>query len=894
MMPVRERHGALVRGLAVLVLCVSLLGCSGLRWTRWDAEGRYEDVVAEASRARTRPRGQAARAYARALVRLDRTEQARDVLQSDFRHGGDPVSLLALADLEYALGRIGIAALHYERVIELGRKHVRGRADVCAVLERRVRALVDAGEGLAAEHSLEVRANACPAIAGEEGLYGRIDAAARREVDARIDGTRCPLPGCVEARTADRIAAIERALAEAAEAGPAELRAVARRHRAEVDAEGVAAILLAELHAPVGQALLGDDELVRLIGSKRWGDLAPVVASKGEAEAAYLQLRLAEVVRDLPVTPSPLRAAGQREQWFTYALEGSGASAWRLLAWRGDLTSVELELSSRYRPRATDVIDVDAHAPEHWSARVPYDDESTPAMLAVARLRWAAGRRDLALELARHRLALAEAHGDPRAAAWAGDEAKRHLAWGRPWQALAIAEAVTSDELAPLREATASAIALQGAVCGGPCPGDDDRDLVARVLGDAWVQSRSEAIASLDGAALPSPDDRCPSLGELLEPDARGPLAEALAAARTDLRAPGRAEQLVAAIEAEPAMVCAARFVIPLLAFGQHALAAGRLGDAIALATPPEAGRERVTEADLSIVSGDWMRAETLMRVATAEVDAPMQQWLAFARRAHAVESRDLELVALREALLHDPGLGHRGIRLALVEQALHDRFRAWAEANTEVGREAVMRHVDDELARLAPAQRWAEREALAAHVLAARWVRPEHGSVLVEILVPDAEAHPRAAARLRGEEASGLRARSPWDEEGLAWEVRHAGRHEVPIATQVFADPTDVEGLRLALATHARDWSVRRRIAAGLAAYGTALARVHAVSELRSMADPAGRSRIDALLLAGATAVPANEGEAPSRTRTHVVGDPEWLLHLVFDLDLEPTLVAR
>ncbi|MFO7564468.1 MAG: hypothetical protein R6X02_17610 [Enhygromyxa sp.] len=99
---------------------------------------KSEDWVELDRRARAQkqpPRGKAARAWAQALVELDKLDEARALLLRDFRSGGQEASLLALADLERGLGLRGIAAAHYTRLIDINLDTVQRSPELEAICE---------------------------------------------------------------------------------------------------------------------------------------------------------------------------------------------------------------------------------------------------------------------------------------------------------------------------------------------------------------------------------------------------------------------------------------------------------------------------------------------------------------------------------------------------------------------------------------------------------------------------------------------------------------------------------------------------------------------------------------------------------------------------------------
>lgn len=388
---------------AALVLWVGP-ACGGAI-VRLTTKGAYDEAIAHAEAMRRPPRGRAARAFATALSERGRHEQARGVLLADFRRGGELRSLVALADLERALGLEGIAASHYARVADLSRESLGGRDEVCSLLRRRAAVWAAEGAGLAAERDLARAASLCgspsdPAGAAElRRLEAAIDGSAQAEVDARVARSRCG-DGCDDAAAPARPEALAQAQAQARAQGLAALRQHAAHAGVELPARDVVAILVADLQGKAGEPLLTDDETRGLVGEQRWSELAPVVMSEAPETASYVQLRLAAVMPDVPVTLRSRTGPGELDVWLARAVEVDDAHGWRVLAWAGDVTAAELAIGSRWRPSRGEVIPAPADAapstasgrgeaptppavepapppevggvspPEHWTARV--------------------------------------------------------------------------------------------------------------------------------------------------------------------------------------------------------------------------------------------------------------------------------------------------------------------------------------------------------------------------------------------------------------------------------------------------------------------------------------------------------------------------------------------
>lgn len=883
-----------VCGILSLLFALWCATSCGQRLVRLEAQGRHEEVIARASQARWRPRHAAARAYAAALHATGQSEHARDVLLEDYRRGGDLRSLVALADLELGLGRDGIAAVHYTRAATLQRRVLAGRKQVCDLFERRALAFVELGEGEAALDDLQRVQELCRR-APTRATIERARRVARVQVDARVDATRCKTTACVSARAAERVAAVEGALAHAR--SPAELRRVAARLRASLPPARVIELVLADARGRAGDALVDDDELRSWIGESVPESFRDPLGALPAAEGAYVRLRLDRVLAASP-DGGPVGAT-QRLLWLDRALVIADVVPSRVLAYAGDLAGVELGLASAWRPATVD------RAPgaatglkigEHWAGRIAPTTGNLSALLLVARLRGAAGEQDLELQLARTIATRADAAKVPGTHVVIGREAARALAWGRPWSALAIADAIPRAELDSVRAAAATGILLSAAVCGGPCPDDDDRAVVERVLGSEWmtaIEPRLRELALARARTLARADG-CPTLAELFAPDAGGPLARTLAELHERPDAPGVDAALVAAIEADPALACSGRIAVPLLAARAPVLGAARLAEMLAHAPEIRASDVLGLHAALALVAGEQERAEMLAIAAGGEASDPGRSWREIAEVARATDVRDVEMQALRELVLVRADFDEPVARRELVAHAVRDVVRSWGAGKTPAGREASRRNVDDWVDEAALAQRWGRRERLAATIAERSWFKDPHEEEFAELILPTGpvrDAHRVALARL------GLAERvideASWSPSALAWIVTHRKIAAPPIVAQLFGDPERNEEARLAFAKHGRDWGVRRRIAVGLAAYGSRSARVRAAEALREMtADvPAARRELELLLLDAPAAIePVANVEDPPRA-VGLVDDRHALSRVVFGLPLEPAL---
>jgi len=891
------------RGLASVSVALLLLAgpaCSGGAVVRLTKKGAYDEAIAEAEGMRRPPRGRAARAFATALTERGRHEQARGVLLADFRHGGELRSLVALADLERGLGLDGIAASHYARAADLSRESLQGRADVCTLLRRRAAVWAAEGAGLAAERDLERAQALCgapgePAAAAElSRLQAAVDGSAQSEVDGKIARSRCT-DGCDGQGEDARRAAREGALTAARKQGPAALRQEAERQGVELPAADVVAILVAELHGRAGEPLVTDDEARGLVGEQRWSELAPVVMSEAPEVASYLQLRLAAVMPDVPVMLRSRTGPGELDVWLARAVEITDEHAWRVLAWAGDTTGAELAISSRWRPARVEATPPASAAvspatgrsgraakgpapsevavvpeveppevggvapPDHWTARVVPTVASLPALLMEARLRHVAGQTRRGLEIQRYVAARALVEEVPEVDARVAHEAAWHLAQGRPWQALAVASVVPRPLSQRVAAAAATALRLTEAFCGGPCNDDADRELVERTLGEGWVRERSgELLSTSHRRSRPAaPVDACPTLGELLAPDATGRLAEALAGALREPEAPGQGQRLREAIEADLGMGCAGRYVVPLLRAGGYTPSANELAETLAHEATLDAPRALTVHAALAMQAGRQQQASLLATAAGAVSQEPARTWRDLARHAHATGQRELALRSVREALMHTPDLDDLVLRRALVLLALAGIDEGWNLRHTSAGADEPAAHVADLIEGVEPARRWATREALARGLAEQPWLDADARQRLAPALWPTPElGQAHAIGRAWVELASGRPLDlepadvGPLDLAAQALLITTRKRNELPAATLVFVEPARMEPLRLLLASKSREWVTRWRTAIGLAVYGTPASRAGAMAVLLELADAGSRQALVELVL--------------------------------------------
>ncbi len=914
------------------LLLLALGGC-GRKIIRLHDQGHHASAVAAADDAWFAPKGRAARALAASLVEQGNPARARATLLADFRHGGDLVSLVALADLERSLGLVGIAALHYGRAADLSRDSLEDRTDVCRLLLARATVWAGDGAGLAAEQDLDRVHSLCgtPKDAGQAAdiarLRARIDRVAQAEVDARVARTECT-HDCV---SVDATAAADDLAAELDEArhrGPVGLREVSQRGGLQLSASDLITVLSADLEAQAGLEILTDDQVRTMVGEQSWSDLAPSVMTQTDAVAAYLQLRLAAVMPDVPVVLRSRTGPGELDVWLAKALEVTDDHGWRVLAWAGDLTGAELALGTVWRPRPRKATPVEPTttttepsstepsptqavapaapveppvvdgvvAPAHWTARVVPTEANIDALLLEGRLRHAAGQDRRALEIHRYLAVRMLAAGLPRADARIAQQAAWHLAHGRPWQALALADLSPQPQAQRVASAAATALRLTDAFCGGPCVDDRDRMLAGRVVGEDWVRTQQQqrvARSRVRGRPTPSVD-ACPTLGELLASDAQGRLPVALATALHDPQAAGQGQRLREAIEADLGLSCAGRYVVPLMRVGGHQTSASDLAENLAHDAALAAPRALAMHANLAMVGGRAKQAELLAIAAGAVSTEPAFTWRSLATAAHANDLRELTLRSLREALLHTPGLDDGDVQRAMVIAALSGIDSDWNLRETPAGRDEPAAHVHDLIARAEPSRRWNTREMLARSLAQQSWFDADAGQRLGPALWPQPDierAHPVARAWL--EVASGgvpdLQPADvgPLDLASLELLITLRQQARMPLATEVFVAPERLESVRLAVARHSRTWVVRWRTAIGLCVYGRPAIRARAMTALLEMADGGSESALRRIAIEDPTAIEsASDGGLQEAA---LLATPEDQLSVVFELPPDP-----
>ncbi len=911
---------------------------------RLTAAGEHAEVVARVAKSRYEPKGKAARAYAESLAALDRVDQARAVLSRDYRKTGQVESLLALADLEAAQGLLGLAIARYERVSSLDGQILEGRVDVCRLLQRRAARFLAQGEGLAADQDMRRAAELCPPrelgdampSADEASFDHALMAKARElaEQQAREQRTqiRCEGSRCEPTSGAERSAALGKALADARAAGPTALRAALTANAAQGTAEDVIALLRAELDGALGPDVVTDDEVRRWIGYTSRSELSSALASADAITNAYVRLRVNRLGMAYRLEDAGEAKGGSRAALMSQVLEGLAASktpakGWRVLVLLGDVSAAQLELTSGLRaltqtaepaeaktatqpgersiateprPSVQAPAPTPSHGvapPSHWAAKVPVSEDTMVELLVLARMRAARDREDEALEITRFTLAEARASGFAATDQLAMGEARRLLADGKPWQAVAVVDAVPGVVAESVERAAGSAIALAHVSCEDHCGVDEDRNVVERVLGEAWVKERADRLleAALGRLAVNAPVGDCPTPAELLAGDASGSLADAMRAASEDLDAPGVADALRRSIESDMTLVCAGRYAVPLLQAGGYRQTAYNLGDALAQAPQMVAASQLALQAELAVVAGQGERAVLLVRAAASAASDPRAVWRRAQEFGRLAGDRDYEMLAIHEGLLHTPPDEAAGLRRDLVIRALLDAELGWVLKNMEIGRETLAQQVEEYLSEIPEAQRYAAREVLAKALTRERWSEDGVGAELQSVLWADPELlarHPASVASVYVATSG----RSLGETDGITISVDSlktekmvlvlGAEREIPAITTTYCSDADLVSVRLRYSESSNNQSARRRTAIGLAVTAPEADRVAALERLLADVNAAGddsrRAQIVGLLVAGLAAYPSTGAEP-------MVREPDALVRLALRLDDRP-----
>ena len=900
------------RAVSTLVGAALLLGGCGGPLLRLAKQQDWAELDRKARGQARPPRGKAARAWAQALVELGNIEEARAVLQRDFRHGGQEASLLALAELEREQGLLGMAAARYTRLLTIDLDALQAsdsRDAACELLRGRARAELALGQAMAADSDMRRMALVCPAGVTDEdrSFLSSLRPQAQDEAEARRTLAEAT------AGTAVAIEQIEADLAEqldlARKRGPRAVLALAAAADMQVEPDDVAMLLAAEFGGALGPGLVSRQRITAWIGDNDIDAVLAAIDTLPDGSREYALLRLAGVRSDLDVE-------AERQGWIVAAMGSlsnggpqEAAKAWRVSAITGDLGGAEFALNTNLR----DMIPVepvpepapgkggakrkgegkaapgsDGPAPDrvelptvHWSLRVPVDRRSFDLLLTLARLFEQRGQTAQALELRRHVLVAGHEVGLAQVSAAAVDEVRRALVLGHPWQALAIAEVVPGPLLDEILAVAASAIGLRRAA-GLDEADEADRNVVFRVLGDPWfTQWDPRLVAALDGLDL-GETARCPGLGRWLDDDAADRLRAvgldpersraALEAAFAHLDGPETGAALVAAIESDLALSCSAS-LIELLFAGPHAVALSTLDERLIHAPELDGPLQLQLAAEVALAHGELSRATLLTISAAAQSSDPRALWARAAVAGRSFGGREYTLEALRELLMHSPGLHDEAARRELVLMRLRD-----------VDGDDIIRSGDDkaiesltavlhEYVREAPRQRqWARLDRVLWQLAGETRADALAWSLLIAALVDDRTRrdHPEAVAALE---------RAAMPAEG------DAGGAVPGIPTVFLGDAASLCEIDIALADAAT------RI--GAASTCDPMQRARALAALLADAPEQQRAALRSQILAGPAAIAIDPERPGVATTVPALARPGLLERVVFGLAIEPVFVV-
>ena len=929
-------------------LALSLLGTAGgcgSQLVRLAERGEWAELDRQARAMRGQPRGRAARAWAEALVELGQVEEARALLLRDYRRGGGEDSMLALALLERQLGLRGMAAAHSLRAITLDAGAIArspAAADICELLRARARAQAALGEALAADLDLRRVALVCPDDVRDEdrellrSLAG--DAGAQARAKRSMTMPRAAEPD------AEALAA---ALEVARTRGPRALAELSASAGIELPPQDVAVLLAAELAGALGPGLASPQRLSSWIGDASQAELVAASEVLPDGVREYMLLRVASV------RPSE-GFAGEREAWIVAAeraLRGEDprevAKGWRVAASVGNLGSAEFTLQTSLRalvPALTSTgadagtgAETDAGAGQAqprlgrgsgWALRVPVDRRTFDLLLTFARLLELRGDVEQGLALRRSVVAAGYQIGLAQVAPLAADEVRRSLAQGRPWQALALAEAVPGPLVDEVLPAVASAIELLAAA--GEGLDADDRRVVERVMGAPWLASWAPRLtAARAGSGFG--DAGCPALASWRDPEAATRLREvgldpdasaaALEAAAEQLGAVATGEALTKALETDLALACSAP-VIVLLHAGAHELRLASLDERLVHVPELSATLQLQLHAELAAANGAEDRARLLTISAAAESPDPRRVWARAAVAGSSFGAREYTLEALRQVIGHSEGLGDLAARREMVAIRLRDLD---GDANLRRGKDSgldeLRRAVADYLAAAPPPRRWALREALLRGLADESRADARAWELLLAVLVDDAvrARHPDAVAALeraaadsgssgRGSERDATSGAGPGGTASAAGgavdPAPAAGRSGLGTATPgpQLAALGEAEALcrapRLEETQGVQEQrepfaANRRQRLVGVATVCPARARSEALAELVASVDGPARARLREVVLAGPLAV-VPEAERPGALRVvPALRDQAAVLRVAFGLPVAPLWVV-
>lgn len=888
-----------------LAFGLSGMGACGGKLVTLAKQGRWQELDEQARAMKRAPTGPSARAWARALVELGDVEQARAVLLRDFRTGGREASLLELAALEASLGLAGMATAHFARLYAIDDQDLRDsdHASVaCQAFRSRAQALARLGEPLAADSDLRRLAGTCPSEVSDADreLLAAIEPEAEQQARAQRSSIGDePLAASVESSGAAELRLAEQLL-QARKRSPRAVLALADAEQMQLEPDDVALLLGAEFAGALGPGLVSSRRLSGWVGDNDIAALVDAIASLPDGVREYAFLRLASVRHDD-------RLGDDREAWIVAAvdsLDGRGpretAKAWRVAASTGDLASAEFILNTNLRDLAAKSETSAVGLTTPWWQRVVVDRQTFDLLLSLARLfELRAENQHDVLALRRRVIAGGYEAGLAQVAEVAIEEVRRQLVLGHPWQALAIAEVVPGPLVEELLPTVASALGLRAALRSEletEADVDVDRQVVARTLGDEWVATWQPRIDAVGQVPPLAEQRRCPSLASWLDPAAADSLAAvgldpeasraALELALVDVDAPELGPALTRALETDAALACSGPVVIPLLAAGLHELALTTLDERLIHVPELEASQQEQLHAELALGHGQFDRAALLTNSAAAISTEPREIWAraAVAGRDHG--AREYMLEALRQVLLHSPGLRDEAARRELLLTRLRDVDRdavlrdAEAEPESSAGEltfDELDRAIADWLFEAPIQRRWVLLDGLIVQLASETRTDALAWSLLADLLLdPETrERHPAAAEAFD-------HAASQANESADA-----AGKLASPRELAFLSDSAAL----CELARSSADTNVDAKIGAATACEPRS--RAQAFADLLASATPDQRQRLQARLLAGPRAVEVDPARPGSLVTVLALPRDGLLLRVLFGLPLDPVWIV-
>ena len=627
---------------------------------RQEAKGNYEIAARIADQLRFEPRGRAARARARALVHLEQYEHARAVLLRDFRHGGEIKSLLALADLELKLNRDGMALAHYTRVLAIDIKALRNKVRICGLFDQRGRMMERVGEMLAADADFRRVDLICPTYSGQKGesrnqwmtLRSRVRKGARRQLtlQKRLETSfRVPQIGDAEEgeSTIDASASVVQKFRLAAE------------QRSELSIKDLIEILAGEFRDELGPWIVRDQLLSSWLGRHTWSELQPIIETMDPSVGQYILFRIGRLLNKTTDTSS------------------SGIlPSWRMLVLRGELEQAKIVLSDlATSPNSNPGSYRDLENKKALLGRSL--DRKSRLQLKIAESRIAELQGDFALSM-RLLLDVVREEQNEGSREFRNHEVLRQLGRGQAWNALALLPERTTDssnlEVENLRRV--SLIMLRLLQIGGGQSEVQHNRIARELKGETWTSRQLELANHLSLGTKSGRDETC--RGEI--PRHRFDASESWRSYFHDgtTRANSRLGQYLSKMKMRPdtveepqfAMLAIEEFekdlslqslgawVIPLLERGGHIPLLSALMERLIHVPELVSVGQLETLGIMALALQKPSRAILYFRRAAAQSTDPYTVWSKVAHWGMRYESREVELLGIKQAMMHRPEFG--------------------------------------------------------------------------------------------------------------------------------------------------------------------------------------------------------------------------------------------